>query len=450
MGIKKELNEAITLAGKVVDSWLPMKIKYDQTPGAVVCIAVNGKPKYTKAFGLADLESQTPIKIDAQFRVASMSKMFTAVAIMQLQEDGKLRIDDKVSEHLIWFKGKSGKTDLGNVTIRQLLSHSSGLFRDGTAKQWVKDNFPKKIEGTITAKSITFENATTFKYSNHGYAVLGALIEKLSGLTYVDYQVKKIITPLGLKNTFPDLQNEKPKKLIVGYTRWTPDSKGQTKEPAIKTYAYAPATGFISNVYDLASFLSSLHFDSKKGVLSRESKKEMMRVHGIPDENEMYGLGLSLDTVSGQLTYGHSGGFAGYTTNAIAEPSEDLQVIVLTNTISSTAWRVSNSIMRLIFKLLNMKNTKTVVFEPYSGTYRSRWGDTSVVSLGENLVKFSAGADNPADAWTILEKEKKLHVYRDTKKKGFDSPGEPIKFTKIENGKAQVMVADGIILERIQ
>lgn len=446
--MKKELKEAIKIAGKVVDNWLPMKIQYDHTPGAVVCISINGKPQYSKAFGFANLELQTPLREDAQFRVASISKIFTAVAIMQLQELGKLRIDDKISEYLPWFKGENGKIDLNNVTIRQLLSHNSGLFRDGTARQWVRDNFPEKLEGTISEKSIIFENATTFKYSNHGYAVLGAIIEKVSKMPYIEYQIKNIITPLGLKNTFPDLLDKQPEKLVNGYTRWTPDINKQTKEPNIKTFAYAPATGFISDIKDLAFFLSSLHLDSKKNIISRESKKEMMHVHGISEVDEMYGLGLSLDKISGQQTYGHSGGFAGYTTNAISEPNNDVQVIVLTNTNSSTSWCVSYNTMRLIYKLLDMKDVKAVASEPYSGTYRSRWGDSTIVSLGEILVEFFASADNPAEVWTQLEKVKQ-HVFKDTKKKGFESPGEQMIFTRIKKGKAQEVVSDGMILKRI-
>ena len=292
--MNKDFNTAIKVAGKVVDHWLPLKIQYDHTPGTVVCIAVNGVPKYINAFGFSDVESKVLMKKDAQFRVASMSKMFTAVSIMQLVEKGFLRLDDTVSSHLSWFKGKQGKTDLLNVTTRQLLSHNSGLFRDGTAKQWITDNFPTELEKTISAKSIVFENGTTLKYSNHGYAILGAIIEKVSGNSYVDYVTENIIKKLGLKNTLPDLPNERPAKLAYGYSRYLPDQPEQVKEPDSITNAYAPATGFISDVKDLAVFLASLHLDSKKSVLSRESRKAMIQVHGITEDDGMYGLGLAL------------------------------------------------------------------------------------------------------------------------------------------------------------
>lgn len=446
--MQKDFDIAIKVAGKVVDNWLPLKIQYDHTPGTVVCIAVNGVPKYINAFGYSDVEKGTLLHKDAQFRVASMSKMFTAVSIMQLSEKGLLRLDDTVSSYLTWFKGKKEKTDLTNVTIRQLLSHNSGLFRDGTTKQWVTDNFPSELDKTISAKAIVFENGTTLKYSNHGYAILGAIIEKVSGVSYVEYVSENIIKKLGLKNTSPDLPSARPKKLAYGYSRYVPDEPLQIQEPDIITNAYAPATGFISDVKDLAIFLASLHIDSKKSVLSRESRKAMMQVHNISGDDKRYGLGLALDKESGQLTCGHSGGFAGYTTNAISEPNDNIQVIVLTNTISNTAWAVSNNVMRLIYKLKSTKDISYVASDNYSGIYRCRWGDLSIVSLGKNLVSFSSGALNPVQTWSVL-KLKKKQVFVNSDKSGFGAPGEEIRFSQMKNGKALEMSNDGMIWKRI-
>lgn len=446
--MKKEFIEPIKIASKIADNWLPIKIGYDHTPGAVVCIAIDGIPKYLNAFGYSDIESQIPMKKDAQFRVASMSKMFTAVAIMQLQEKKQLRLDDTVASYLPWFKGKDKVTDLANVTIRQLLSHTAGIFRDGTEQQWINDIFPSELEGTISVKTIVFDNATTMKYSNHGYAVLGAIIEKVAGITYDDYVTKNIILPLKLKNTLPDLPSKVPQRLTSGYVLWTPDQGKRKTEPNIKTNAYASATGFISTASDLALLLSALHIDSKKSILNRESRKAMQQVQSVINSDEAYGLGLCLETVSGQHTYGHGGGFAGYVTNAISHVTDNIQVVVLTNTQSSTAGVVSDNLMRLIYNLKETSDTKYVSDEPYSGLYRNRWGDTVVVAIGTDLVTFSASTINPVAGWSKYKKLKQ-HTFQDQNKVGFGAPGESLTFQKIKGGKAQTISSFGADLERV-
>lgn len=161
INMKKELEKAISIAGKIIDNWLPIKIMYDHTPGAVICIATDGKTQYLKAFGKAHLSTNTLMKPDHLFRIASISKMFTAVAILQLQEQGKIKLDDTVSTYLPWFTEKNKNTDLSAITIRQLLSHQSGIFRDGKSRHWVTDKFPKSVSDMISKNAIIFDNNTT-------------------------------------------------------------------------------------------------------------------------------------------------------------------------------------------------------------------------------------------------------------------------------------------------
>jgi len=413
-----------------------------------VCIAVNGTAKYLKSFGFSDTEKKIEMNVNAQFRIASMSKMFTAVAILQLQEKGKLRLDDMVIEYISWFKGKNMKTDLSNVTIRQLLSHSSGIFRDGAEQQWVDDMFPMKLDKAVSPKTIVFDNGTTMKYSNYGYALLGLIIEKVSGTSYEKYVTEEIITPLKLKNTLPDLPNEIPKELARGYKRWTPDLIIRELEPNIKANSYASATGFISTAKDLALFLSSLHPDAKKSVLGRESRKTMQQVQSIIDNNQMYGLGLSLENISGQQTYGHGGGFAGYVTKAITHKKDNMQVIVLTNTQSRTAGVVSSSILKLIYTLKGMDATRYIKDDPYSGIYRNRWVDWVHILIGDSLIGFSASENSPVDTCTMYTK-KKEHTYINGEGAGFGDAGEHIIFKDIQNGKAQNIKSDGGDMRRI-
>ena len=304
--IKSNINATIN----ILNTWIPMKIKYSNIPGINICIAHNGKSLFTKSFGFSDIEKQIKLNKNSLFRIASHSKMFTAVGIMQLQEQGKLKIDDCVQDYLPWFKGKNETSDIKNITIRQLLSHQSGIFRDGNSHHWSNDNFPKNIELTISPNSIVFENGTTFKYSNHAYATLGGIIEKISGEKYTKYMSKHILKPLGMEHTFPDLPDEIPSKLSKGYERIIPGKDHREIFTHSKTYAYASATGFLSNSNDIAKFLSSLSLESKTSVINRESKKEMIKSQTVTDRKNGeigYGLGLDTESFNNKLIVGHGG-----------------------------------------------------------------------------------------------------------------------------------------------
>ena len=261
---------------EILDVWIPLKIQYSNVPGVNICIAHNGNPIYLKSFGYQNLKKKIELNKNSLFRIASHSKMFTSVGIMQLQEKGKLKIDDKVNKYLDWVKGENKVSNNKNITIRQLMSHQSGMFRDGKTHHWSNHKFPNNLKNTISEESIIFENGSTFKYYNHEYALLGAIIEKVSNQKYDDYMYESIINPLNLSSTYPDLPDEVPDDLGFGYERVIPGKLNREIFDHSKTYAYASATGFISNSADIAKFLSSLCLDTEYSVINRESKKEMI------------------------------------------------------------------------------------------------------------------------------------------------------------------------------
>ena len=142
------------------------------------------------------------------------------------------------------------------------------VFRDGKTHHWSNHKFPNKLKNTISEESIIFENGSTFKYSNHAYALLGAIIEKVSNQKYDDYMYESIINPLNLSSTYPDLPDEVPDDLGFGYERVIPGKLNREIFDHSKTYAYASATGFISNSADIAKFLSSLCLDTEYSVIN--------------------------------------------------------------------------------------------------------------------------------------------------------------------------------------
>jgi len=449
--MNEKLKFNIQSVSKILDVWIPLKIQYSNVPGVNICIAHKGKPVYLKSFGYQNIENKIPLNKNSLFRIASHSKMFTSVGIMQLQEKGKLKIDDSVNKYLNWVKGENEFSNNKNITIRQLMSHQSGMFREGNRTMWSNQKFPKSLENTVSKESIIFENGTTFKYSNPAYAILGAIIEKVSNKKYDDYMFENIIKPLNLSSTYPDLPDEIPSDLGFGYERVIPQKLEREIFAHSKTYAYASATGFISNSTDIAKFLSSLCLDTKTSVISRESKKEMIKSHGMTDRKNGkmgYGLGLDIENVYSDIIVGHGGGYPGFITRSRTSVNDNLQVIILTNTNSGLASQLNDTIFDLIYSIKTYIFKGTNIKDDYNGIYRSTWGDMAIVSIGSKLVSFSAESTNPINEWSLLNKVDN-NTFVNTDKLGYGAAGEKITFNKSSDQVIESVTTPSGIMEKI-
>ncbi len=444
-------SKAIEITAKIVDAWLPHKIRYDRIPGIAVGIVHNGKPVYRKGFGYADADAKIPVTPNTCFRIASISKTFTAVAIMQLAEAGKVALDDHVGKHLPWFKKQAGGGYSDNITIRQLLSHTGGVFRDGTSPHWDDDAFPDlaELKKSVSSRAVVFENLTQFKYSNFGYALLGQIVEKASGLTYDTYAKKHIIEKLRLTRTATDLSRQSEAWLARGYSRPVPYLELKTF-PHSKTNAYASATGFLSNVTDLTKYLAALSLKREDvvGLVSRESKKEMFRDHGpAAIEGSFYGLGFGSYRASNRKIVGHGGGFAGFITQITLDIENDIAVVTLTNTNDSSCAATNTGIFESIYALVDGKsdyNTgpKLKQQERFEGTYRSRWTDLVVVGAGAHLVAFDPKTNSPVKTGFLL-KANGTNRFTMKPPPGYDSPGEFVTFSFERNAKKATEVFFG-------
>ena len=320
---------AIDYTVKVLGYWLPLKIKYEKIPGISVGITYKGKLVYKAGFGFADIESGIKAKPTTCYRIASISKVFTTVAVLQLAEKGKLDLNDPVIKYLPWFKSDP------TITIKSLLSRSAGLAREAGSPHWITDRFPdeKELVKTAGKNQSSISISSRFKYTNFGFALLGQIVKKVSGVSYEKYISNNIIKKLGLENTYPDF-HKSIKGLATGYSRIIPDKERESM-PHIETKSYASATGFVSNVLDLAKLVSALSPNSQI-LLSEESKREMFREHwktGTPGTwDEWYGFGTIISKVGWRKIIGHSGGFAGFRTKMSIDLQNDIGVVVLTNT----------------------------------------------------------------------------------------------------------------------
>lgn len=440
--MKDHFPQAVKEVAHLLDVWLPSKLLHSRIPGVSVGITYKGKLLYAQGFGFADLERKIPATEKTQYHIASISKTFTTVAIMQLVEQGKVRLDDKLNQYIPWFQGKNKIADANNITIRQVLSHTSGIFRDGDTDHWISGNFPKDLSKSFSSTALILENATSFKYTNYGFSLLGLVIEKVSGLTYGEYCKKHILRLLKMDSTFTDFHSGIA-NVAVGYGRDIPGEERVIFESSV-THAYAPATGCISDVMDVGKLISALAFDSKVKLLSRESKKEIMRSYEKTIEDEEYGLGLAIEYISGRKIVGHSGGFRGFITQALVDPESGLGVVILSNCLGSPVGYVASGIFEAVYALVDNveeQRGKRLAYGKYEGVYRNIWADTVVAPFGSQLLLFAPEANYPMrSSAKLIPQKNKSHSFVIKTKNLYGAPGETAVFCDFRKGRATTLM----------
>lgn len=435
MYMQKSDDQAIQFVTNLLDTWVPIKMQYEEIPALSIAIRQGSRLVYEKDFGTVP---------KTRYHIASHSKMFTAVAILQLVEKKKLRLDDPVVKYLPWIKGKKQFADAQHITIRHLLSHSSGVFRDGTTLHWVDNNFPNRTQfrkDFPPASALVFEPLEQFKYSNYGFALLGEVIRKVSGTPYDEYIQKNILAVLHLRDTFVDYSKKAEKNLAQGYERVIP-GKERAVLPHISANAYASATGFISTVQDMTIFLQalSLQHSGKKQLLSRPMKREMMHAYSdTNDPNNPYGLGLSQYKIGGRTLYGHSGGYAGFYTQSSFDNDTGISVSVMTNTNNFQIFGIHRGIYEALYHFMDNANEYTsgkriAQLREYQGVYRVWWQDMAVVNINDRrLMTFDVNSFSPGEYNSILIPNG-TNTFTLQTKDYFDSPGERIQFKKGKKG----------------
>ena len=260
-----------------VDAWLDYRVWKLRTPGAQVAVWFDGALQFSKAYGVANIDTREPLTTAHLFRIASHSKTFTATAIMQLVEAGKLRLDDTAGS---WLPALAeAGSPLADATVRHLLAHSAGVRRDGVdATYWALNRpFPDEaalLELALREGDVRQPDAT-FKYTNIGYSLLGLIVGKAAGSTYAEYVQTAIIGKLGLRNTGPELDEARRSDYAGGHSglgSWTE----RQVIPHVDTRAMAAATGFYSTAEEMVRFASA-HFFGDDRLLSDRSKNEMQR-----------------------------------------------------------------------------------------------------------------------------------------------------------------------------
>ncbi|MBI2098057.1 MAG: beta-lactamase family protein [Candidatus Wildermuthbacteria bacterium] len=452
--MKQGQKRKIASLSRFLDFWLPQRMNYEHVPGLSLGVVLDGELVLQRGYGFADVERKVRTKPETSYRVASISKMFTAVAILQLAEGKKLHLDDAIISYLPWFQVKCGRRSSKDITIRQALSHTSGMFRDGEHHQWVDDHFPNsaKLKELLSKETLTFDAHEQFKYSNFAFALLGEVIQAVSGMEYTKYIEHHIFRPLGMVASTADVQKS-TRDLASGYGRFIPGIKKRAKFSRVKTNAFAAAAGVATNVKDLARFAVFLADERDSvGILGKKSKREMKRIQARTGDNRdrFYGLGIIISQKNSRTFYGHEGMFQGFSTHLLIDPVNRVSTIILTNSIEVFVSQIAFTIHNVFSHAMEDKQNKpdeTENFRRFEGYYRGRWGDIAVVQFGEKL--FAQGPFEDLEESPAMLAPLGRNEFRIEKTNKFDNIGERAVFVR-EKGKLVLWWGNSVSLYRIK
>ncbi|MGA9771155.1 MAG: serine hydrolase domain-containing protein [Blastocatellia bacterium] len=312
-----------------IAAYLETLAKQDKFSG-VVLIARDGKPVFEKAYGLADKAKNIPNNAETRFNLGSMNKMFTAVAIAQLAEAGKLSFDDTVGKHLPDYPNK----DVANkVTIHQLLTHTSGLGSYWNAKFDAKKGTIKSVSDYLALfadEPFAAEPGKKFQYSNSGFIVLGAIVEKVSGQSYYDYVKEHIYKPAGMNSTDAFEMTANTPNLAMGYTNEGANEEAQGprhENTASRPNKGGPAGGGYSTVKDLLRF----HIALQSHKLLSQKYTDLITTGKVDMGRAKYAYGFGDEVVNGARVFGHNGGAPGIGSDLSMYPELGYTSVVMTN-----------------------------------------------------------------------------------------------------------------------
>jgi CubicO group peptidase (beta-lactamase class C family) len=435
---------------QLLDQWIQAQLEYRGLPGLSVGIVYDQNMIWEKGYGLADLEKKTRALPTSIYRMASITKLFTTTAVMQLRDQGKLRLDDPVSKHLPWFAVKNKFPNAPPITIEHLLTHTSGLPRESAFPYWTDHKFPTREEmiSALKEQETVFPSEKRWKYSNLAMALAGEVVAAASGEPYDAYVQKHILAPLGMKDTSVYLSDEHRKRLVTGYGRRLPDGSRRIM-PFMDSKGITPAANISSTVEDLAKFISlQFRLDGKPGgsqILKGTTLREMQRVHWLqPSWKGGQGLGFSINRLGERTIVGHGGWVGGYRTQIGFCPDEKIGVIVLTNADDGEPWFFLEQIFTIMAPAIlkaAQPPAKPMTSDPAWKIYLGRYEDpanfdTEVMIVDGKLVMYGFNyppETNPAGELTELTPAGK-HTFRMT---GENGDGELVVFELGPDGKVK-------------
>jgi len=327
-------------AGRELDALARRLDGADAFSGGVL-VGLNGRVLFQGAYGMASRELGAPNRVDTRFNLGSINKMFTSVSILQLMEAGKLSLDDPVAK---WLPGVLRDDAAARIRIRHLLTHTSGLGDFLFTPEMEKLN-PARFRSIadylplVKGDTGRFEPGTSWSYSNTGFLLLGAIVEKASGQPYEQYVRDHVFSPAGMTDTEWPYFDQSPRNVAFGYERELADAGPVWGSNRYNLPVHgSPAGGGVSTVADMFRFLDALRTNK---LLKPETTQRMLAAK--PEMNApQYGFGTQIFPADGMV--GHTGGGPGTRSWVSMDPRTGLIVIVLGNTTGQTRAVVSRAI----------------------------------------------------------------------------------------------------------
>lgn len=432
----RPLRPEVRAALDLLAAWIEYRLAYWSLPSIAVAVVHDQELLWARAFGHADVERGIPATPATRYRIGSVTKLFTATAIMQLRDAGALRLDDPVAQHLPWFTiAREPDHAEAGLTLRQLLSHTSGLPREAAFPYWETLAFPSaaEVREGLLRQSTALGPESQWKYSNLAVAMLGEIVTAVSGLPYARYVERRILEPLGMESTLVEGIAPDDPRLARGYGRRFPRASRQRREVG-DIGGLIPAGNMASTVEDLARF-AMLQFRTAASpetpVLAPTTLKEMQRMHWLePGWQAGWGLGFRIFREDGRVCFGHGGLVPGHAADVRLLPAEKIAVIVLSNAEDTWPFAYGQRAAALLAPALAAATSgRPVTAEPdpglsrYLGRYRNAWGDSQVLLGASGLRVVSPLNLDPTEGMDTLTPVAP-HTFRIESGNGYGAPGE--------------------------
>jgi D-alanyl-D-alanine carboxypeptidase len=363
-------------------------------PGASIIVSKQGKIIFKKSYGLADVENKRVMQVEMPMRIGSNTKQFTALAIMQLVDAGKLRLSDNVQQYLPDYPNQGKK-----ISIEHLLTHTGGVtnYKDTPAYRAMhgKRNSVQEVIDYFKNEKPDFEPGEKYFYSNTGYILLGAIIEKVSGMSYENYLTQHVFQVLGMQQTSQNGTDKNEDQLVVGYqTRGEQVKKGREINDSL-VYSAGVIT---STVDDLAKWDAAI---STGKLLKPASWKKSFSPYTLKDgELSYYGYGWQIGKVQGHDMQYHGGNVNGYVSHTLRMPNEGIYIAILSNRDdhetrpSMLAEKLAAIMLGQPFPDMKSVNVEESILDTYVGAYQRKRQEPRKISRNKNQLLMEVNGKN--------------------------------------------------------